>query len=79
MHLRKRPLTIAQILSWADAHHARTGRWPTENSGPVEGAPRDSWPAVCAALRQGLRGLPRGSLPRLLAGSAPATGTASPA
>jgi hypothetical protein len=46
-------------LAWADAHRARTGRWPDENSGPVEGAPGESWSAVCGALKQGPRGLPR--------------------
>jgi hypothetical protein len=67
MLARKPPLSVGQVLEWADAHHARTGRWPNENSGPVEGAPGEAWSAVCAALRNGLRGLPRGSLPRLLA------------
>ncbi len=27
---RQRPaLTVEQILAWADAHHERTGEWPT--------------------------------------------------
>jgi hypothetical protein len=60
-------LTEGQIAAWAEAHRARTGRWPDASSGPVEGAPGEAWSAVCAALRKGLRGLPRGSLPRLLA------------
>jgi len=25
---RKPPLSIKQILAWADAHHKRTGEWP---------------------------------------------------
>ena len=67
-HLHHQPrLTEEQVAAWAQAHRARRGRWPTESSGPVEGAPGETWSAVCAALRQGLRGLPRGSLPRLLA------------
>jgi hypothetical protein len=28
------PLTVEQILAWADAHKARTGTWPTRRSGP---------------------------------------------
>ena len=62
------PLTPEQILAWADAHHARTGRWPTTTSGPVAGARGETWSAVAAALNVGTRGLPGGvSLARLLA------------
>ena len=32
-------LTIRQILAWADAYYRHAGRWPTRNSGSVEGAP----------------------------------------
>ena len=28
-------LTLKQILTWADAHHRRTGNWPSRDSGPV--------------------------------------------
>ena len=63
-----RPLTVDQILAWADAHHAATGHWPVEESGPVSGAPGESWGAITLALTKGLRGLSAGSsLPRLLA------------
>jgi hypothetical protein len=62
------PLTVAQILAWADSHHARTGRWPTTASGPVLGRPGERWARIDAALRRGLGGLPGGdSLARLLA------------
>jgi len=65
---RHRPLTVQQILTWADAFHARTGHWPNENSGPVADAPGETWTAVCMALQRGHRGLRgRSSLPRLLA------------
>jgi len=40
------PLTEAQILAWADAHHARTGVWPTQRSGPVAEVPRETWRSV---------------------------------
>jgi hypothetical protein len=55
-------LVISQILSWADAHHARTGRWPHARlTGPIPEAPDESWRAIHCALREGWRGLPGGS------------------
>jgi hypothetical protein len=61
------PLTEAQVLAWADAYHEQTGRWPTAASGPVRGAPGETWRDIGLALRRGRRGLPGGdSLPRLL-------------
>jgi hypothetical protein len=63
-------LSEAQILVWADAHRARTGRFPnTEgDSGPVADAPGEKWANIDQALRDGGRGLPGGSsLARLLA------------
>jgi hypothetical protein len=65
----KRPeLTVEQILVWADEHHARTGRWPDQRSGPVSGAPGERWGAIHTALYQGERGLAGGeTLARLLA------------
>ncbi len=62
------PLTVDGILAWADAHHARTGRWPNCRSGPIPEAPGETWSGIEAALSQGHRGLPGGSsLARLLA------------
>jgi len=61
-------LTEAQVLAWADALHARTGRWPTALSGRITGALGENWRNVDACLRRGGRGLPGGSsLARLLA------------
>jgi hypothetical protein len=61
------PLTEAQILAWADAHHRQTGRWPSTSSGPVAGVAGEHWMTINSALRDGLRGLPGGdSLSRLL-------------
>jgi hypothetical protein len=61
-------LTVPQILTWADAHHAHTGEWPHEDSGPVAGAPGETWVGVDTALFKGGRGLSGGSsLPQLLA------------
>jgi hypothetical protein len=54
-------------LAWADAHHARTGRWPHRYSGLVLEAPGESWDRINGALREGHRGLPGGdSLAKLL-------------
>ncbi len=59
--VRHTPLTEDQILAWADAHHRQAGKWPTHESGPITEAPDDTWYAINAALRKGLRGLPGGS------------------
>jgi hypothetical protein len=65
---RRPPLTVGQILTWADAHRDRTGDWPTSRSGPIAGAPDVTWWSVAEALIHGYRGLPGGdSLARLLA------------
>ncbi len=60
-------LTPALILAWADAHHGRTGAWPSSTSGPVGDAPGETWSGLNTALRLGTRGLPGGdSVHRLL-------------
>ena len=51
-------VTEAEILAWADAYRARSGRWPSHDSGPIPEAPGETWKAVALALVQGLRGLP---------------------
>src|SRR5262249_33589248 len=62
------PLTEEQILCWTDEHQQRTGDWPSVESGPVHGAPGETWLGINAALGQGRRGLPGGSsLAKLLA------------
>jgi hypothetical protein len=62
------PYTINNILAWADAHHRRTGEWPTQKSGPIPEAPGETWQRVDTALHDGGRGQPGGkSLARLLA------------
>jgi hypothetical protein len=61
-------LSRRQILAWADAHHRRTGKWPTKSSGEVYDAPGENWSAIVSALRNGWRGLRAdASLARLLA------------
>jgi hypothetical protein len=67
-HANRLPqLTEEQVAEWARTHRARTGRWPREKGGPVKSVPGETWSAIGSARRQGLRGLPRTSLPRLLA------------
>jgi hypothetical protein len=58
---RKAPLTEVLILSWADAHFHRLGRWPNAASGAVLEAPGENWRAVNLALWTGDRGLRGGS------------------
>ena len=66
--MRRSILHIAQILEWADAHRARTGHWPHQDSGPIWETPDEKWLNINNCLRTGLRGLrPGGSLARLLA------------
>jgi hypothetical protein len=67
-----RPLTVEQILDWADAHYAATGRWPKTTSGVVLDAPAEKWGNLHEALKKGLRGLSPGKgLVELLAGRQP--------
>jgi hypothetical protein len=61
-----RPLPIKDILHWASAFRAATGRFPTKDDGGMNRY--ETWPKVDAALRYALRGLPGGSsLAQLLA------------
>lgn len=67
-HRRQPPLTIDQILTWADEHHERTGTWPNVNGGPIPSAPGETWGKMQIALAVGKRGLKgNSSLAKLLA------------
>jgi hypothetical protein len=55
---KRPPLTIKQILDWADAHHAQTGAWPNAESGPIIDAPGEVWQNITQAMKEGRRGLP---------------------
>jgi superfamily II DNA or RNA helicase len=60
-------ISVNQIRSWIEAHHQRTGKWPTAVSGPIQNAPGETWCGVNNALRKGHRGLPGDtSLARLI-------------
>jgi hypothetical protein len=52
--MRRRPLTITEILLWAAHHRAVTGKWPSKDSGRILGALFETWMAVDTALRAGL-------------------------
>jgi hypothetical protein len=56
----RKPLTVGQILAWAEAHFAHTGGWPTCRSGPVLDTPGETWGKIDGALYEGYRGLPGG-------------------
>lgn len=60
------PITILQILAWADAHHKRTGAWPMRNSGPTGRGAKGTWGGIDNALKKGLRGLRKSSLASVL-------------
>jgi hypothetical protein len=66
---RTSPLTIEQVLVWADAHFARTGQWPTTTGGPVHEDPAETWQAISQAMYHCRRGFqrPKYSLAQLLA------------
>jgi hypothetical protein len=60
-------LSIPEILSWADAHRARTGKWPDVKSGAIANAPGETWSGINHALYGGARGLSgNSSLVRIL-------------
>ena len=61
VQIRLGPLTDEQVLSWADAHYKRTGRWPHSRSGAIAEAPGETWRSVDRALHTGTRGLTRKS------------------
>jgi Sigma-70, region 4 len=68
MPQKRPPVTVEQILRWADDHRARTGSYPSARAGGVLAAPGETWMGLDNALRFGLGGaLPGGdSLSRLL-------------
>ena len=67
-HFRHPPLSLKQILCWADAHRKRTGGWPKAESGPIPESNGETWYRVQNALYEEKRGLPQGwSLAKILA------------
>jgi hypothetical protein len=54
------PLTLEQVLEWADAHHICTGEWPNGKMGAIHQVPGETWAGINSALQKGRRGLPGG-------------------
>src|SRR5262249_52136989 len=54
------PLTVPQIVAWIHSFRARTGRWPTADSGAIPDYGGDTWGTIDYALKKGNRGLPGG-------------------
>ncbi len=54
------PLTVNQVLAWADAFHERTGEWPKQKHWPEEipGSGGETWGKVIQDIARGLRGFP---------------------
>jgi hypothetical protein len=69
--LLAKPLTIRQILEWAEDHFSQSGRWPSILSGRVLAAPGEKWVNINMALKNGQRGLPSGYTLATLLGKAP--------
>jgi len=68
LHLQNVLLSVEEILSWADAHHRRTGHWPKANKSIEDLPPGTNWRQIDKGLRFGLRDLKGGSsLAQLLA------------
>jgi hypothetical protein len=64
-HLR--PVSVREILEWADRYKRRFGKWPTRDSGALPGERNLTWSSLDYALKHGKRGLPGGiTLPQLL-------------
>jgi hypothetical protein len=65
------PLSVRDILAWADSFRARTGHWPTSRSGPIPEPPENTWACVQAALSGGGARPARRLLVGATAGGAP--------
>lgn len=66
---KRPPLSVDEILRWADDWFAEHGVWPNVNSGLIPGTIDDTWARIDNALSRGSRGLPKKSgltLARLL-------------
>ncbi len=65
--MKRPPLSIPEILVWADVFRLNHGRWPRRNDGRVPSPLSITWQAIDVALKKGWRGLSMGlSLATLL-------------
>lgn len=53
------PLSVQQVLSWADAFHEQTGEWPKHRHWPepIPDSGGETWGSVSQAIAKGFRGL----------------------
>jgi hypothetical protein len=63
---RRAQLTEEKILRWARVHRERTGVWPRQSDGAVDGVPGETWSALDRALNGGYRDLAGGTSLRIL-------------
>jgi hypothetical protein len=56
------PLSVEQVLAWADAFRERTGEWPKQKHWRevIPGSGGETWGNVIQAVARGLRGFPGG-------------------
>lgn len=56
------PLSVEQILAWADAFHERAGQWPKQKHWPevIPCSGGETWGNVIQAVAKGLRGFAGG-------------------
>ena len=54
------PLSVEQVLAWADAFHERAGEWPKQKHWPevIPASGGETWGNVIQAIARGLRGFP---------------------
>ncbi|HMP03959.1 MAG TPA: hypothetical protein PKC45_15810 [Gemmatales bacterium] len=57
-HAHLPPLSVDQVLTWADAFHERTGEWPKQKHWPeeIKDSDGETWGNVIQAIAKGLRG-----------------------
>lgn len=56
------PLSVKQVLAWADDFHEQTGEWPKQKHWPevIPDSNGETWGSVIQAIAKGLRGFPGG-------------------
>lgn len=59
-HANLPPLSVGQVLIWADSFHERTGEWPKQKHWPevIPDSGGETWGNVIQAVARGLRGFP---------------------
>jgi hypothetical protein len=52
----RQPISVEDVLAWADDHYARHDAWPTSHSGEIPGT-EQNWTSINACFQNGCRGL----------------------